>query len=115
MPRTTLTAWRSPPARPAAGRARRGSADAVEHSLRLGLGRAARRREHLAQEVARAVLVADALELLGELELARQRVAASVAVVGEAARRRARILGNRHRLVEIERDAGEIEGQRLVA
>src|SRR6476619_5221075 len=111
MPRATLTTDEAPPTRPSPGARRPGSAHPVEHSLRLGLGGAARGGQHFAQEIARAVLVADALELFGQLELARERIATIV----ETTRRRAGILGHRDRLVEVERDAGEVEGQRLVA
>src|SRR5215218_3262687 len=110
MPRATLTTGGT--AADAPGRVRRpGSGDAVEHSLRLGLGGAARGGENFAQQIARAVLVANALEFLSQLELARERIAAVV----EPTRRRVRILGHGDRLVEVERDAGEVERQRLVA
>src|SRR4051812_27477974 len=98
MPRATLTT--SEAADAPGGVRRPGSGDPVEHSLRLGLGGAARRGEDFAQQIARAVLVADALEFLGQLELARERIAAAV----ERTRRRVRILCHGDRLVEVERD-----------
>src|SRR5947208_15315249 len=111
MPRATLTTGLKRRRRARVRERRPGSGDAVEHSLRFGLGGAARGRQHLAQEIAGAVLVADALEFLGQLELARERIAAVV----ETARRRVRIFGDGDRLVEVEGAGGEIEGQRLVA
>src|SRR5918993_5168541 len=107
MPRTTLTRKASRRLAPRQGRGPgRLSADPVQHALRLGLRRAARRGEHLAKEVAGAVLVADALELLGELELARERIAVVVAV-GQRGRRGVALISHRDRLVEVEGDAGE--------
>src|ERR1044071_9643636 len=110
MPRATLTRNRRAARGCRGRRARPDSGDAIEHALRLGLRRAARGREHLAQKVARAVLVADALELLGQLELARERIAALVEARGRRVRRVGRLGG-----IEVERDAGEVERQRLVA
>src|SRR4051812_33896291 len=100
MPSATRTTF------PRMARRARASAQVVEHPLRLGLRRAARRGEHLAKQVAGTVLVADALELLRQLELARERIGLAVvldersvdAAAGRVARR-----------VEIEADAGEVE------
>src|SRR4029079_12258967 len=101
MPRATLTTDEERRRRAQSPGAREpGSGDPVEHPLCLGLRGAARGGQNFAQEIARTVLVTDALELFGQLELARERIAAIV----EATRRRARILGHRDRLVEVERD-----------
>src|SRR4051812_15494642 len=90
----------------------RASAQVVEHPLGLGLRRAARRGKHLPKQVAGTVLVADALELLGQLELARERIRLAVVLdelsVDAAA-------GGVLRLVEVEADAREVEGERRVA
>src|SRR5512132_282247 len=105
MPSATRTMLRGRATRPA-------SAQVVEHRLRLRLRRAARRGEHLAEQVAGAILVADALEFLGELELARERVGAGVVLdewrVDAAG-------GGVARLVEVEADAREVERERRVA
>src|SRR5436190_22928947 len=105
MPSATRTSDRA--------RAAPASAQVVEHRLRLRLRGAARRGEHLAEQVAGAVLVADALELLGKLQLARERIRAGV-VLGEG--RVDAAGGGIARLgVEVEADAGEVEGERRVA
>ena len=55
-----------------------------------------------------------ALELLGQLELARERIRRRRRRANGASMLRHPSAG-RHRLVEVERDAGEVEGERLVA
>src|SRR6187455_1393707 len=87
-------------------------AQVVEHPLRLRLRRAAGGRQHLAEQIAGTILVADALELLGQLHLARDRIRPGVVLderLVDAADRGVA------RLVEVEADAGEIEGERRVA
>ena len=92
------------------------SAQVVEHPLRLGLRRAAGGGQHLAQQVAGAVLVADLRwNSSASSSLRESGSPPSSSSTSATRRRRCRRAGGVDRLVEVERDAGEVEGERLVA